>query len=516
MNTLLSSSIRSALFLMLSALASGALFGMPADDRPITTATPDLTRLKKWNDSNGDTADPFWADDGKLYLFMCDGRGFGKSNRNLGFNRLDGDDLATLTGALVNPMDYGKADELRKDGATWKICGQECIDGVFYGFVVRNVYGKWSKDPLTRQTSFNASLIASTDRGLTWRRSQDENYDHPMWPGRRFGAPCFVHYGRNGGRVTKDRADEYIYALSNNGFWDEGDDLIIGRVKRSAIARLDAQDWSYFTGGDGEKDPAWSADLTQAKPVLAREAKLSWGAPTFVPALNRYVLTTWHCNPHLKSWFTPQQIVYQTYEAPHPWGPWTFVSEFSDEFLNGGHMYGPNLCAKYQEQRNGSVSVWLFTSGCPFQDAPGGLYKMWCYPLVLTTGPVPTTTTINDSDPQVRYTGAWRPLPTNKRHSLGDDLHQSNTVGDVAELTFTGTGIAVLGERDSDLGRFDVTIDGEPQGEVDLKQAKDYPRLVRIAVFRSRHLAPGPHTIRLTNRSTTTIFIDGFEVSRDP
>ena len=40
-----------------------------------------------------------------------------------------------------------------------------------------------------------------------------------MWPGRRFGAPYFIHYGRNGGQVTQDAANRYVYALSNNGFW---------------------------------------------------------------------------------------------------------------------------------------------------------------------------------------------------------------------------------------------------------------------------------------------------------
>jgi hypothetical protein len=109
----------------------------------------DLHNIHKWDDSNGDTWDPFWADDDRLYAFNCDGRGFGKKPQNLAFNRFDDESVATLTGTQINPMiEYGPADQRGKDGATWKACGQECIDGVFYAFVSRNVYGNESKDPL--------------------------------------------------------------------------------------------------------------------------------------------------------------------------------------------------------------------------------------------------------------------------------------------------------------------------------------------------------------------------------
>ena len=184
-----------------------------ADSTPIISVVPDLFHLQKWHDSNGDTADPFWADDDNLYHFTCDGRGFGKQAMNLCFNKLTGTDLLHLKGELVNAMDeYGKANATESDGATWKVCGQECIDGIFYTFVVRNIYGNKSKDQLMRQTSFNASLIKSADRGRTWTRSAKENYESPMWPGKRFGAPCFIHYGKNGGSVTRDKADEFVYA----------------------------------------------------------------------------------------------------------------------------------------------------------------------------------------------------------------------------------------------------------------------------------------------------------------
>ncbi len=133
---------------------------------PITEVFPDLAGIHKWDDSNGDSWDPFWADDGELYTFNCDGRGFGTAQRNLAFHKLSGTSIPALAGSLVNPMDeYGKANQKEGDNATWKACGQECIDSVFYAFVSRNVYGKESGDPEMRQTAFNSSLIKSTARG---------------------------------------------------------------------------------------------------------------------------------------------------------------------------------------------------------------------------------------------------------------------------------------------------------------------------------------------------------------
>src|ERR1017187_2621719 len=114
----------------MSALASQAL---------ITGIFLDLNRVHKWDDANGDTWDPFLADDDNLYAFNCDGRGFGPNAMNLAFNKLSGETSDALVGSQVNPMsEYGKSGQKGSDNATWKACGQECIDGVFYAFVSRN------------------------------------------------------------------------------------------------------------------------------------------------------------------------------------------------------------------------------------------------------------------------------------------------------------------------------------------------------------------------------------------
>ena len=100
--------------------------------KPIAHISLDLNRIHKWDGSNGDTWDPFWADDGALYTFNCDGRGFGATAMNLAFTKLSGEDPDALVGSQVNAMsDFGKSGQKGRDNATWKACGQECIDGVF-------------------------------------------------------------------------------------------------------------------------------------------------------------------------------------------------------------------------------------------------------------------------------------------------------------------------------------------------------------------------------------------------
>jgi len=500
-----------AMFLLISCRATGAGAQDASPSSPITDVFADLHRIHKWNDSNGDTWDPFWADDDTLYSFNCDGRGFGTKPRNLAFHQLTGDHPHRLVGRLVNSMDaYGAANKKEADGATWKAMGQECIDSVFYAFVSRHTYGNESKDPLLRQTAVNASLIKSTDRGKTWTRSAEENYRKPMWPGGRFGGPFFVHYGKNGGSVDHDDARKYVYALSPNGFWNGGDDYVLGRVARQKLPELDASDWTYYEGGDGGEDANWTGQSEKAAPILSMKAQCGTTPACFIPALRRYLMVVWYIPVTLKKWFEPREILYDFYQAEHVWGPWTKVSSLSDRFLVGGHMYGPSLCAKFQEQKGPNVAMSLFTSGCPFEDVPQGLYKLWEIPLVLRTAPVPKSSLINDTDRRIEYRGNWG--TTQRKYGANRyDLHFTNADGDSLEMPFTGTGIEIVAEKHADHGDVDVFLDGELKDTVSLKVA-NLPRLSQVTVFSALGLPKGRHTIRMVNRGTAYAILDAFRV----
>ena len=483
---------------------------------PLTAVVLDLDGIHKWDESCGDTWDPFWADDGNLYAFNCDGRGFGAAGqgRNLAFNELQGDSVNTLAGRMVNTMDeYGRDTQTGPDGATWKALGQECIDGVFYAFVSRHVYGAPAAQ--MRQTAANASLIKSVDRGRTWTRPAPENYDHPMWPGRRFGAPYFVHFGQNGGHVTQDGADQYVYAVSNNGFWCNGDDYVLGRVPRAKLPALNAADWTYYVGKDAHGVPQWAPDLQKASPLLSLPEHCGSGGPTFIPSLGTYLMTVWYSAERLPSWFNPKEMKYDFYQAPHPWGPWTFVSSFSDHVLNPGDgssaAYGPTLCPKFQTRAGDDVRVALFTSGCQFSDSPGSLYKMWTIPLILKTKPLPKTVLINDDAPAITYAGPWSHMEKRGWDDYGDDVHGTQEPGASAELTFTGTGVDYLTEKNADHGPVGIYLDGVFQRTVTLKNV-NFPRLARVTVYGVRGLRRGRHTLKIVNAGSDYAIVDAFSV----
>ena len=222
---------------------------------------------------------------------------------------------------------------------------------------------------------------------------------------------------------------------------------------------------------------------------------------------------SWYVTPTLKKWFEPQLVIYDFIQAEHPWGPWSFVSSFDDRFLaKGQHMYGPNLCAKYQERDGDDVTVQLFTSGCPFQDNRGGLYKNWRVPLTLKTRSMPNTVLINDDDPAIRYTGHWKASRKRGFHDFKDDVHYTKTPGDAADFVFTGTGIELLSEKFSDQGSLAVFLDGRHAAGVNLK-VDDFPRLTQIPVFSVQGLPAGQHTIRIVNTGSDYIALDAFVVS---
>jgi hypothetical protein len=494
------------------AMPRAGLFRMeghcPTGSTCVAEVRLDLNNLHKWDDSNGDTWDPFWADDGRLYAFNCDGRGFGKEPRNLAFNVFSGTEFGELTGHQVNSMDeYGKAGEKLGDHATWKVCGQECIDSVFYAFVSRNIYGNESNDPLNRQRALNCSLIKSVDRGLHWTRSARENYERPMWPGAAFGAPFFVHYGQNGGNVEEDQAGEFVYTASTNGFWNDGDFVLLGRVPRSQISQLDAGRWQYFRGGSGLDDTNWTSSIYEASPILSRPAKCGQTPITYVPALRRYLLISWYNPEPMTDWFKPARMRYDFYAAEHPWGPWTQIGSLDDSFLAPGwNWYGPSLCAKYQESLSGEVTVRMFTSGCQFEDVPSGIYKVWEIPVLLRTVPAlaGSALPLEGSGTTRQGNWTWRAADPGRNNAA----LVSSTPEDQISISFEGTGIEVVARKSSGYGALGIRVDDLSETTARLAII-NMPELSGVSVYRNENLVRGKHKITLRNAGGGPVNVQG-------
>jgi len=335
--------------------------------------------------SLGDSWEAVWAEDGNLYAVADDSNGVSDrtivdrsdgEHTNFTVNVFSGDCIADLTGHTVNKMlDYGMAGPFPKnssDGCSWKAMGITSVENVLYVSVGRHDYGINSGDSHFRQTAQNTSIIKSYDRGKTWERSPECNLKSPMFRGAKFGTPYFIHYGMAGSESAHN-SDKYIYALSNNGFWDNGDNFKLGRVSKSDINDLNASDWEYYTGGDGMNDASWSKDINftvrgKAGYVLDVPGKCGMTGAAYLAGLNRYIMILWYytsgsgCdnekaqNQGLDN--AGQETVWDFYESPFPWGPWT---KFASHTFNPLGAYNPCILTKFANDDGKKFSI--FTNG---------------------------------------------------------------------------------------------------------------------------------------------------------
>lgn len=100
------------------------------------------------------------------------------------------------------------------------------------------------------------------------------------------------------------------------------------------------------------------------------------------------------------------------------------------------------------------------------------------------------------NDKSFTYSGSWT-TGTYAGDYEGDETY-SNTAGNYAQYTFTGTEVQWLSATTHDSGKADVYIDGVLDATVD----QYTPSIVRQnAVYSKRGLTPGPHTIRIQARN---------------
>jgi hypothetical protein len=297
-----------------------------------------------------------------------------RCHSKIAFNCLKGSDPTTLDGETANWMpDYKMQDQVTErvwttgakqwegaDGRTWKSSGCTFVDGALYWVIARHQYGEISGDASLRQTAVNASIVKSTDYGMNWTRSAEENLKNPMFPWSHFSTPYFIDYGKD--RLAADGAEQYIYAISNHGFWDNGDAMILGRVLRVRIGDLNSGDWEYFVGGDGLHDKSWARQAGAAKPIHQRPRQLGETGAVYLPDRKRYMMIGWYYpagSGKIKG--ASKATIWDFYEAPKPWGPWTCID--SHTFSPQGY-YCPGICPKFQsESRIYAITAGDFNNG---------------------------------------------------------------------------------------------------------------------------------------------------------
>ena len=144
----------------------------------------------------------------------------------------------------------------------------------------------------------------------------------------------------------------------------------------------------------------------------------------------------------------------------------------------------------------------------------GGAWPAAAQAVIAAAGPDaahrPLTGRIDDDDTAISYTGSWTANGDRGDGDYEDNVHATTTNGDTASLTFTGTGVSVLGEKNSDQGQVEIFLDGVSQGQFDTTSAT---RQAQVVIYSTSGLAVGSHTVQFVKRSGTWATLDGFEVA---
>lgn len=311
----------------------------------------------------GDVWTTTWADDAHLYSVSDDTTGFNKAcHSNLAVHRITGGPPPNIEGVTVNPMaEFGKVAELKEDGASWKASGLTCVDGVLYLSVSRHYYdgvGDESEDPVHRfwiQETWDASIIKSEDHGKTWTPAP--KLGHAMFPGHVFSNPFFVQYGKDG-QGSKDYADKYVYALSNDGTWNNGNWMTLGRVSKGLISRLDSGDWEFIHGFDERGKPIWRPRHDNALYIFRSPGHTSMTGIHYIEGLDLYLMPQWYY-PHLEHPKRRWKVTrWEFYSAPAPWGPWTL---FHTQDFEPQSFYNPSIPSKFISEDG--RKFWIFVAG---------------------------------------------------------------------------------------------------------------------------------------------------------
>jgi hypothetical protein len=345
-----------------------------------------------------------WADDDKIYAVNDDSFGWQDvaPTSNMEVSLLS-DYTTAFTGSSVNKMaPWGTASQKGTDGAAFKAMGLISVNGVLYGTAARQVYGTpGGVGVAAKQSSANMQIIKSIDRGANWTPQPPappgqqysgviSTFSTPMFSGNVNNTCWFVQYGKDSpypGMVTPvDGNDQYVYAVSNDGWWNNGSALFLGRCKIADMPALDGTKWSYYQGGG---DPGtWGAWATAA-PLINSALKVSSNGVQYLPKFGCYIHIQWWypaiVNNLAEDSSTTQWDVWQSTKL---WGPWSLTSSKTWNAAvgtAGRGLYNPNIMPK-SLQVDGGATAMITCCGDYNDQAPHstGSYTLTMVPVTIS------------------------------------------------------------------------------------------------------------------------------------
>lgn len=321
---------------------------------------------------DGDMWPITWADDGYLYGAAGDNSGSPMNFWRIHHGPLDvfrgtgwGVYLELIDNLPIDPKVYCQKPNLHpKNGV--KPASLLCMYGVIYMAVELHNYG--DNPVFNRQHNINAWIITTTDYGKTWNRDATPL---DFFTGR-LASPHFIQFGQD----YAGARDEYIYASFPAGddggsYWENADYLLLGRVPKYSL--LDRAAWEFYTGLDGEGQPTWSADDTQAQPTFRYERMTGENHISYNSGIRRYLMGNYgfidsegNPRPYHATGGWPESALRSQltlYEAPEPWGPWKLFHQ-DDNWGTYGD-YQPCFPTKWMSQDGKTM---LMVSSGSFDD----------------------------------------------------------------------------------------------------------------------------------------------------
>jgi hypothetical protein len=111
------------------------------------------------------------------------------------------------------------------------------------------------------------------------------------------------------------------------------------------------------------------------------------------------------------------------------------------------------------------------------------------------------------------YSGSWAANTGRPYGDLGNGVEYTGTNGDSATFSFTGTGIQVLSEMNTDEGTIDVYVDGTKTETVNAYSAT---RVAQQPVVDISGLSQGSHTVKLVKTGGQYMLVNAFTVTPEP
>jgi hypothetical protein len=126
-------------------------------------------------------------------------------------------------------------------------------------------------------------------------------------------------------------------------------------------------------------------------------------------------------------------------------------------------------------------------------------------------------TPVNQDSPAASYSGSGWGLSAGRGFGdLDNDVEAATANGDSTTYTFSGAGLEVLAETNSDEGSFDVYVDGKRDTRQSFTEnTSGTTRLAQQVVYSVDGLGHGQHTVKIVKTGGTFLTIDGFVVIPD-